>query len=160
MKPTNTQTRTGQTGIATIAAQILRPIEQKEAKKAATKYKPTHARFKLKIYYLDGGAKSFFSYDMFHKYTNGIQTKVTDEETGYTKLFAYLAKISTNIQTAILYCTDEKEKGTDAARYNFEIYKCVHRGAGVEVIKNQRVYFANGYCQTKILQLQEMEAAQ
>ena len=151
----NTHTRTGKTDLLTVANQLLQPAQQKQAKKAANKWKPTHARFKLKVYYLDGGAKSYYSYDMYHQYTNGVKKHVTDEEIGYTKLFSYLSKITANIQTAIIYATDEKEKGTDAARYNFAVYKCVHKGAGVEPVINQKVYFKGGFLSTEILKMME-----
>jgi hypothetical protein len=119
--------RIGQFSLESIATELLRNSNNHQHKKKTASYKPQFARFKLKCYFTDGNTKVFYSYDTHHKFTNGVKSVVNNENEGVTKLFTYVMSVQSNIKTAIIWVTFEKEKGTTDARYNNEIYKGVNR---------------------------------
>ena len=150
-------TKTHRMNIGDIANKIMQPIQQKQATIKKQSWKPKYSRFKLKIYFKDGNQKVFYSYDIFNRYESGIKKVVTDEQTGIEKLFSYIASVQSNIKTACIWVTFAKEQGTDNATYNCEIYKGVNKITGWETPTNEKLHFANGFLNTDILKLQQME---
>ena len=139
---THTQ-RMGQVDIKSIATKIIAPSVEKQAKK----WKPSHARFKMKIFFKDGNCKTFFSYDIYHKYTAGIKQVVTDESLGLQKLITYICSVQNSIKTACIFVTLEKEKGTDLARYDLTIFKGVNEKEGWNRKVNEPLSFCGGFLQ-------------
>ncbi len=148
----NTNQRSGQTALSDLASKIMQPSEQNKAKTKRNKWKPEYARFKLKCYYKDGNTSVHYSYDMYHKYEAGIKRHVTDENEGVTKLFTYILSVQHKIKTCIVWVTFEKEKGTETARYNNEVYKGVTRNGTFISERPVKLIFENGKLNTFNLQ--------
>lgn len=147
-----TQQRSGQTALNSLVNSIVQPIEQNRAKTKRNKWKPEYARFKLKCYYKDGNTSVHYSYDMYHRYEAGIKQHITDENAGVTKLFSYIASVQHKIKTCIVWVTFEKEKGTENARYNNEVFKAVTRNGLFITERNCKLIFENGKLNTFNLQ--------
>ena len=62
------------------------------------------------------------------------------------------------IKTAVIWVTFEKEKGTDHAQYNFEIFKLLGRISGEPTIKKtDKLFFNNGLLNMEILKLLKLQ---
>lgn len=155
---TTTHTHTKQTlNIGDITNKIMQPVTEKRHTIKRNTWKPLFSRFKLKIYYKDGNSKTFYSYDIFNRYQSGIKEVVTDEQTGYQKLFAYITSVQSSIKTCCIYLTLEKEQGTQNAKYEHEIFKGVNTTKGWESRKNERLFFKDGFLASDIFKMQLME---
>ena len=141
-----------------LTASILHPIQDKQKQKKRNQWKPEYSRFKLKCYYKDGNASVHFSYDIYHKYTAGVKTVITDENEGLTKLITYILSVQHKIKTAVIWVTFEKEKGTETAQYNFEIFKLLGRlNSDPTIKKTDKLFFNNGLLNMEILKLLKMQ---
>jgi hypothetical protein len=141
-----------------LTASLLAPIQEKEKQKKRNQWKPEYSRFKLKCYYKDGNASVHYSYDIYHKYTAGIKQVITDENEGLTKLITYILSVQHKIKTAVIWVTFDKEKGTDQAQYNFEIFKLLGRISGEPTIKKtDKLYFKEGKLNLDILKLLKLQ---
>ena len=151
--------RQGQQNFGSMAASFLQPIQDKQAQKRRKKWKPDFSRFKLKCYYKDGNTSIHYSYDIYHRYNNKIKSVILDENEGLTKLVTYINSVQHKIKTAVIWVTFEKEKGTDEARYNYEVWKLCNRSGSPapEITKSARIYFADGKLNIDILKLEQLE---
>jgi len=153
-----TFTKNKQVTFENLTASLLAPIQEKQKQKKRNQWKPEFSRFKLKCYYKDGNASVHYSYDIYHKYTAGIKTIITDENEGLTKLITYILSVQHKIKTAVIWVTFEKEKGTDNAQYNFEIFKLLGRISGEPTIKKtDKLFFNNGLLNMEILKLLKIQ---
>jgi len=84
---------------------------------------PKRARFKLRVFFLDGNAKSFYSYDL----VNGPDGKyILDESEGLQKLMTLVNKFSGKFKTALIYATLDRKpstQGNGRSDYNADVGK-------------------------------------
>lgn len=153
-----TITKNKQISFENLTASILDPIQDKQKQKKRNQWKPEYSRFKLKCYYKDGNASVHYSYDIYHKYTAGIKTVITDENEGLTKLITYILSVQHKIKTAVIWVTFDKEKGTEVSQYNFEIFKLLGRISGEPTIKKtDKLFFKEGFLNMEILKLLKLQ---
>jgi hypothetical protein len=87
-------------------------------KQSGNIYKPTSARFKLVVWFLDGNTRYFYSYDNIHEKNNVI----IDEWNSLKKLIRLLKQFEGKYKNAIIYATLDPEKSSNSD-FNYEIIK-------------------------------------
>lgn len=108
-----------------LVSDVMQPVRKYEQKKKKAKYVPARARFKMKVWYLDGNWSVHYSYDMHHEYKDGVKTRITDEYNGLTKLMKYLNSVNGQLLTGIIWTTLSDNTDTKIQAYNFQVVKYV-----------------------------------
>ena len=98
-------------------------------------YTPQYARFKLVIYFKDGRARWFYSYDL-QKFQNSAHL---DEYNSMVKLLRIVKNNAGNYKTAVLYATTAPKPETASADYSYMIAKYDYYQ---NMLTNQNVNFA------------------
>ena len=108
--------RTAQRKAAEPTRQYQRKQQRQEFKK------PEKARFKCKVWFVDGNSTVMFSYDS-KKSIGG--TIIIDEYEGYVKLLRQLNEWhqAKRIRTAMMWANLDKDPLTSTANYDYEIIK-------------------------------------
>jgi len=89
-------------------------------------YKPQTSRFKMKIWYRDGNARVYYSFD---NYTRADKESVTDEYEGLKKLIR-LAHVAhkDDIKVMVIWATLADQPLTSGNNYDYEILKVSKAG--------------------------------
>lgn len=120
---------------------VLQPVRKYQQKKARKQFVPERARFKMKLFYLDGNTSVHYSYDFYHVYTDGVKKRQCDEATGLIKLMRYLQKVNGKFISAVIWCKLGHDTSTELQAYNCEIVKYVRNR---EPQIDKRINFVNG----------------
>lgn len=128
----------------------LHQVNVNQAAKRRAKWKPEFSRFKLKFYYRDGNESVHYSYDMYHRYQDGVKIRETDEATGLTKLLRCIEKQTANDSfiSAVIWTKLSQDTSTSVDNYHFEVYRFV-RKKQVQACKH--LHFENGRLRWELL---------
>ena len=97
-----------------------KPTRSYTRKEGAEIYKPERARTKLKVWFTDGNAKSFYSYDNRKKPDGSV---FHDEWTGLKKLIQLLLKFEGKYKCAMIFATADEDPLTGTAHYDVQVLK-------------------------------------
>ncbi len=97
------------------------PTRNYVRQKQTESFKPEKARFKLKVWFLDGNERIFFSYD-YRKNLNG--SYFLDEWTGLKKLIRMIVqRYEGKFKCAMIFATRDPEPDTSKSNYNLQVLK-------------------------------------
>ncbi len=135
------------TQIGKIIPQFLAPIKELNKQQRRNKYKPSHARFKLKFWYRDGNEIPRYSYDFSPKNIDGVKQTIENEFLGLTTLMELVKDRTGLFKTAMIWCTLVKNKKTRmnendgiVEHYNYEVLKYI---GNQKALINPTIQFEN-----------------
>lgn len=120
--------RAGSQSLNNLFEAALNPVMQHKTAKTRKQFKPMFARFKLKMYYLDGNASVHYSYDFYHSYLGGVKKRIDDEALGFSKLLNCIKKAEGKYITAVIWATLDPKKSTEENKYQTEVFKHIRNG--------------------------------
>lgn len=119
--------------IKEVIHQSMQAAYATETKRKQKQFRPDYARFKLKVYWCDGGSNIFYSYDFYKKHTAGQQysvKNVTDEELGFMKLLKFIKSVNGKFVSAVIFCKLTNDLSTRLQDYDTEVAKFIKNRKG------------------------------
>lgn len=98
----------------------LKPVRKYQRKKAVDQYRPERARFKLKIWFLDGNSRIFYSYDLIQQKDSKY---LVDEWEGLKKLSRLLRKYEQKMKSGVIFMSLDEDPDTEFTSYDVMIAK-------------------------------------
>ena len=86
---------------------------------------PPVARFKCKVYFLDGNSKTFYSYDDLRRFDGQM---IKDEWKGLTKLYRMVDKWEGKYKTVMIWANLDDIPKTMDGNYDFQVTKITRYG--------------------------------
>jgi hypothetical protein len=115
-------------------------------------YKPTQARFKMKIWYNDGNSRTYYSFDSYRN----KNTSIVDEREGMMKLIrlGHVTHVK-DVKCLVIWASISDKPMTNNANYDWEIFKVSRAGS----FQNKFVNFRIDENKNFLLDLQRLSSA-
>jgi hypothetical protein len=115
----------------------------------ANAYKPSQARFKMKIWYNDGNSRTYYSFDSYRN----KNLSITDEWEGMKKLIrlGHVTHVK-DVKALVIWASISDKAMTNNANYDFEIFKVSRAGS----FDNKNVTFRTDINKNVLLDLNRL----